>query len=421
MRDLLILLFFIASVPISLFNALNGVILYALVSYLNPHKLTWGFALSLPMAKGIALATILGFFFYRGDKKFPMTREMFLLSIFWMLAFFGWPFALNPPGCVEELVRFSKILLMVYLTVSLIKTKKDLRLLVLVITLSIGFYSLKGAIWGLRGGTGWVRGPAGTFFDENNEMGMVINMVWPLFLFVSYSEKNKWLKRLLFCCFWVSPLTVILTKSRGAALAMAVTGFFLLMRVKSKFLIIFIGGLVFFASIPFIPSEWYDRMGTIQTYEEDASAMGRINAWYAALNIAAERPFTGGGLRAFTPETIYRYAPEPENYHDVHSVYFEVLGEMGYLGLIVFLLLIATVMINLRRIRKISSTLPDGEFYVNYSNAIFLGLVAYLTNGLTLGLAYFDLFYQYIGIAVSLQIILMKGLELHQNANAGAA
>lgn len=411
MRDLLVFIFFLGSIPVSLLNPVNGVILYALVSYLNPHRLTWGYAVSLPMAKAIALATILGFFFYRGDKKFPMTREMMLLTIFWMLAFLGWPFALNPTGYVEEIVRFSKILLMVYVTVSLIKTKKDLRWLMLVITLSIGFYSLKGAIWGLRGGVGWVRGPTGTFFDENNEMGMVINMVWPLFLFMSYSEKNKWLKRLLLCFFWVSPLTVILTKSRGAALAMTVTAFILVMRAKNRFAIFFIGGIICFASIPFIPAEWAARMGTIQTYSEDASAMGRINAWYAAVNIAVDRPLTGGGLRTFTPEMIYRYAPEPNNYHDVHSIYFEVLGELGFPGIIVFLSLIAAVVLTLRKVHKFSRMVPDGEFFANYSNAVFLGLVAYLANGLTLGLAYFDLFYQYVGIAVSLQLIFIKEYE----------
>lgn len=417
MRDLLVLVFFIASVPISLLNPVHGAILYALVSYLNPHRLTWEYAFSLPMAKVIALATIIGLFFYKGDKTLPMTREMVLLTIFCMLACLGWPFALNPSGYLDELQRFLKILLMIYITVSLIKSKKDLRWLVLVITLSIGFYSLKGAIWGLRGGSGWVRGPVGTFFTANNEMGLVINMVWPLFLFVAYDEKNKWLKRLLWCCFWVSPLTVILTKSRGAALAMAVTGFFLIMRTKNKFVFLFIGGLVFLASIPFVPTEWYERMETVQTYEVDASAMGRINAWHAAWNMAVDRPLTGGGLRAFTPEVIWRYAPQPDNFHDVHSIYFEVLGEMGFPGIVVFLALIATVMINLRRIRKMSKMLPNGEFYANYSNAIFLGLIAYLTNGLFLGLAYFDLFYQYVGIAVSLQIILIKELELHETTS----
>ena len=354
------------------------------------------------------LATLAGYLFYSGDKALPKTREIVLLSILWALAFVGLPAALNPPGYIEELQRFSKILLMIYVTVCMIKTKEDLRLLVLIIALSIGFYSVKGAIWGLRGGTGWVRGPSGTFFGANNEMGMVINMVWPFFLFITYTEKNKWIRLTLWGCFWMSPLTVILTKSRGAALAMAVTGAILFMRVRNKALILFLGGAMIFIFIPFVPQEWYERMETVKTYEQDASAMGRINAWHAAWNMAVDRPLTGGGLRAFTGATIYRYAPDPDNFHDVHSIYFEMLGELGFPGLTVFLSLIAAVLLKLRTIRNRARLLPGGEFYVNYSNAVTLGLVAYLTNGLTLGLAYFDLFYQYVGITISLHLILQR-------------
>lgn len=363
------------------------------------------------MSKGIALATLAGYLFYNGDKTLPKAREIVLITMLWALTFVGLPAALNPSGYIEELQRFSKILLMVYVTVCLIKTKKDLRLLMLIIAFSIGFYSLKGAIWGLRGGTGWVRGPSGTFFEANNEMGLVINMVWPLFLFIAYTEKNKWIRWALWCCFWVSPLTVILTKSRGAALAMAVTGMILFMRVKNKLLILFMGGVLLFAFIPFVPQEWYDRMATIKTYEQDGSAMGRINAWHAAWNMAVDRPLTGGGLRGFTPATIYRYAPNPNDFHDVHSIYFEVLGELGFPGLALFLSLIAAALLRLRTITKWAKTIPGGEFYINYANALFLGLIAYLINGLTLGLAYFDLFYQYIGLVVSLHLLLIRELQ----------
>ncbi|MDX9964233.1 putative O-glycosylation ligase, exosortase A system-associated [Desulfobacter postgatei] len=418
MRDFIVLVFFIASIPISFLNPVRGVLCYALVSYLNPHRLTWGFAFSLPIAKVIALATLAGYLFYNGDKALPKTREIILLTILWALAFIGWPMALNPSGYVAELQRFSKILLMIYMTVCLIKTKEDLRLLMLIIALSIGFYTVKGGVWGLRGGSGWVRGPAGTFFGDNNEMGMVINMAWPLFLFIAYTEKNKWMGLALRCCFWIAPLTVVLTKSRGAALAMAVTGSVLFMRVKNKVLILLIGSALFFAFIPFVPQEWYSRMRTVETYEQDASAMGRINAWHAAWNMAVDRPLTGGGLRAFTGWTIYKYAPNPNDFHDVHSIYFEILGELGFPGIAVYLSLIAAVLLKLRVIKNRARYISDGAFYINYSNAITLGLVAYLTNGLTLGLAYFDLFYQYVGITVSLYILLQRDIYM-QSQNDG--
>lgn len=406
MRDFIVLLIFIGSIPAALLNPVHGIFLYTMVSYLNPHRMAWGYSMTLPMAKAVAIATIVSFIFYRGDKKLPRDAESYLFVVFWMLAAFGWVFALNPTGYMEEFQRLSKILLMIVITVCLIKSKKDLRWLVLIIAISIGFHIVKGAIWGLRGGVGWVKGPSGTFFGGNNEMGLVANMVWPFFFFIANTEKNKWFQRGLWCIFWITPLTIILTKSRGAALAMVVTGAVLFTRVKRKLIFIIIGVLALIAIIPFVPNEWYSRMETIKTYEQDGSAMGRINAWYAAWNLAIDRPLTGGGLRALIlPETIYRYAPNPEHYADVHSIYFEILGELGFPGLIVFLCIITLALFRLNRIKKLSKNLSDGEFYLNYSNGIFLGLVAYIVNGVFLGLAYFDLFYQYVGLTITLSLL----------------
>lgn len=417
MRDVLVALLLLIGVPVSLLNPVNGVLLFTLVSYLNSHRLTWGFARELPIAFGIAAATIAGFFFYKDDRQFPVTRETLLLIALWILASLGWFASVNPEGFLTEWKRYSKILTMIFFTVCLIKTRQHIRCLILTLAISIGFYALKGGIWGLIGGTesgGLVWGPPGTFFEGNNEMGLVINMVWPLFLALARSEKNPWGRRLFWCLFCVSPLTVILTQSRGAALALFITSIVLFMRVRQKLPLLFLGVAAIFVMIPFIPENWHTRMDTIENFQQDASAMGRINAWHAAWNLAVDRPLTGGGLMAFTPEIIERYAPNPEDFHDVHSIYFEVLGEIGFPGLFTFLALIVATVRRLTAVIRQSRLLPDGELFASYADALVIGLIAYLVNGAFLGLAYFDLFYQYVGLAVSLHVVLVRELEYQQ-------
>ncbi len=422
MRDIIVALFFVSSIPISLFSPVNGVMLYAFISYMNPHRLAWGFARQLPIAFGIAAATIIGFFFFRGDRRFPVCRETMLIATLWVLASLGWFTSLNPEGFLREWDRFSKILLMIIVTVCLIKSIEHIRRLVLTIAVSIGFYAFKGSVWGILGGStggGRVWGPEGTFFEGNNEMGLVINMVWPLFFALARSEEKLWVKRLFWCLFWVSPLSVILTDSRGAALAMLVSAMTLFMRVKQKLTILVIGVIAILLMLPFVPERWYSRMDTIQRYEEDASAMGRINAWHAAWNMAIDRPLTGGGLNAFTRETVARYAPNPQDFHDVHSIYFEVLGEMGFPGIFVFLTLILSVIRRLTSVIRRSNLLYEGQFFSDYADALLIGLVAYLVNGAFLGLAYFDLFYQYVGLAVSLHVVLSRELQAQATMYAG--
>ncbi len=80
-------------------------------------------------------------------------------------------------------------------------------------------------------------------------------------------------------------------------------------------------------------------MWTIRDYQEDSSSMGRINAWHFAANLAADRPVVGGGFQVFTPELFQKYAPNPTDFHDAHSIYFESLAEQGYVGLALFVLI----------------------------------------------------------------------------------
>ena len=63
--------------------------------------------------------------------------------------------------------------------------------------------------------------------------------------------------------------------------------------------------------LSFMPDTWYDRMNTIESYEEDTSAMGRINAWHFAFNLAIDKPLVGGGFQAFTRESFFTHAPIP--------------------------------------------------------------------------------------------------------------
>ena len=128
----------------------------------------------------------------------------------------------------------------------------------------------------------------------------------------------------------VFPLAIILTKSRGAGLTLGFVTILLLLRAKRKILFVSAAVLICLMMSPFISEEWYSRMETIQTYEKDASSMGRINAWYTAWNMAEDYPLTGGGMRAFTTETFYKYAPNPHDVHDVHNIYLEILGEIGF-------------------------------------------------------------------------------------------
>ena len=152
----------------------------------------------------------------------------------------------------------------------------------------------------------------------------------------------------------------------------------------------------------------------MRNYENDASAVGRINAWTFAWNLAVAKPIIGGGFGAFTPELFDRYAPNPDDYHDSHSIYFEVLGEHGFVGLFLFLTLMglawrccAWAIKQARRARDD----PDLEDCANLARMMQVSLIGYAASGAFLGLAYFDLYYAVITLAILTKLRVTERLD----------
>jgi probable O-glycosylation ligase (exosortase A-associated) len=153
-----------------------------------------------------------------------------------------------------------------------------------------------------------------------------------------------------------------------------------------------------------MPQAWYDRINTIQNYQTDQSAVGRINAWHTAFNIAEDR-ITGGGLMAFQAPTFRRYAPDPNNVHDVHSIYFEVMGEQGFVGFGLFMLLGFLAWWKANKVIKRCKKNPEQKWAVDLAAMVQVSMIGYASGGAFLGLAYFDLYYHLIAIVVILHAL----------------
>jgi probable O-glycosylation ligase (exosortase A-associated) len=136
-----------------------------------------------------------------------------------------------------------------------------------------------------------------------------------------------------------------------------------------------------------MPQEWFDRMSTIQSYEQDASARARFDSWRFAFDLASSR-LMGGGFGAFAGRS------------DAHSVYFEILGEHGFVGLGLFLALGLFTWAAASRIRRAAEKDPDLVWMGTLTRMTQVSLVAYAAAGAFLGLAYFDYVYNLVLIVI---------------------
>ncbi len=412
MRDLIVMLIVFGTLPYVLTRPYIGVLLYSWLSYMNPHRLTWGFAYNFPFAAISAVAVFIGLILSKEKKKLPITS----VTVVWMIFVF-WTcittyFAFKPELSVIELTRSLKIQAMILVTLMVINTKERLLQLTWVIAGSFAFFGVKGGIFTIAtGGSYRVWGPPGSFVEGNNELALALIMILPLIRFLHSQVDNKWLKRaliiiIILCCF-----SILSSYSRGAFLAGTVMVLFLWIKGNKKVITGMAITLLCVIAFAFMPQEWFERMDTISTYEQDESAMGRVNSWWFAFNLANDHPLVGGGFRTFTRDLFYIYAPIPEDHHDSHSIYFEVLAEQGYVGLLLFLLMWILTLRSGRWIIKNARNHKELKWAGDFAAMLQVSLIAYAVGGAFLGLAYFDLPYHLMAMIVITRMIVKDAIE----------
>jgi putative inorganic carbon (HCO3(-)) transporter len=419
MRDFVILAIVLGATPICFFRPYFGLLMWTWLAYFNPHRMTWGPAYNFPVAVLVGGATLAGLPFAKETNRRMLTLQTILLLSLWAWLGVTTLHAAYDPVLVHHLpytklqfIQICKILLMTMLMIWLVSSRDRFRYLFLVTAFSFGFFAIKGTVFGLiTSGQFRVYGPPDSFIEDNNALGLAFNMTLPIFYFMARTEQKKWVRWFLHTSFYCAILASILTYSRGALLGLGVVLIALALKSRHKVLAGILLVVCAWCVIAFAPGRWMDRMGTFFHGNLDNSAELRLNAWRFAFELAKHYPITGGGLQTFTPQLYQRFAPGLD-YAGPHSIYFQTLGEHGFVGLFIFLLLLGSCLVGLMRLRRQAGALPSAEWIVPYTDMLLISLLAYMISGAFLELAYFDLFYQVVASVILLKILYRNELEL---------
>jgi probable O-glycosylation ligase (exosortase A-associated) len=399
----------LASLPFALARPWIGILVWSWLGYMNPHKLTWGFAYSAPFAQMAALATLAGLAFTKDRAPLPRTRETYLLFALWGVFGMSTVFSLHPDDAWLQFQKVSKILFMTFVTLLLFQDARRVKTLLWVIALSIAFFGVKGGIWAIStGGQNQVLGPPDSFIEGNTMLGLALDMVLPILLFLRRQTSRRWLGHVLLATALLCGLSALMTYSRGAFIGLGIVSLALLLRVRAKAALLVLLVLAVLVAPAVIPQRWFEKMDTITTYQEDESAMSRITAWGVSYQLARERPVFGGGFRTLTAEVWSRFVPGYTRDTDAHSIYFQVLAEHGFLGLAVFLALILSTLATLRRVKRQARGHAALAWALDCAQMLEVSFYAFLVSGAFLSLSYFDLFYHVIAIAVILRVLVDK-------------
>jgi putative inorganic carbon (hco3(-)) transporter len=420
LRDLLLLMIIGGLIPAIFYRPWIGILSWFWIGLMNPHRLTWGFMYSAPLAMWIGAVTLLALFFTKDRRSLPITREVILLILFamyiTMTTYYAWV-----PSAWGRWDTVIKIILMTLVTPLLIYGERRIVLLILVATFSIAFYGFKGGIFALTsGGQSMVLGPGRSFISGNTSLGLALVMVMPLILVSARMMTERWVDLgwkwlepwykpiglAMYATMWLTGVAALFTYSRGALLGVLAIAPFMFLKMRRKLVLV----LLLFATVTVVgftfPDKLVSRWQTIETYEEDGSAMTRLQAWGVNWNVAMENPILGAGfdMAAMGNERWLSYAnwiePWASNARAAHSSYFQLLGHHGFGGTAIWLALVGFTFLTLNRVRRRARRETGQVWMAEYAWAIQVSLIGFLVAGAFLDMAYFNLLYAWIALAV---------------------
>ena len=411
MRDYALTALILGLLPFCVWRPWIGILVWYWFGLLNPHRQTWNFAYSMPFAMWIGIATLAGVLFAKDRKPIPWNTSLVLVAILVAYYTFTTLFAWAPDDAWEQWVKVMKIVLMTFVATMFIYGKDRIYALMMTAALSIAFFGIKGFFFVLRSGGGErVQGPEGTFLDGNTFVGLAFVMIVPVLISMARAERRRWLRNILYSIAAMTVVSTIFTYSRGAYLGLAAIVPLLFLRSKRKWLAVAILVPALIAAPYLLPESVFQRAETIETYEADTSANQRLQAWTVAWNLALDLPFTGAGFNfeyGNVNDKWLAYGSEKYEWalthtSAAHSIYFQVLGQHGFVALGLFLSLLAATLFSLGRLSLRAASDPDLAWVSAYATGLQIGLVGYMVSGAFLSSAYFDLAFLYYALAAIL-------------------
>jgi probable O-glycosylation ligase (exosortase A-associated) len=399
MRDLTVTAIVLVGLLMTLRQPFVGILLWIWLALMNPHRLAYGFAYSLPFAEVVGLTTLGAWLLSRERKALPINRTTALLLYYIVWVSFTSLIALKGDVAWLGWTKFIKVQLSNLLIIVLITTRGRVTAVCWAISLSLGYFGIRNGLHAaLTGATGRVAGPPGTDLGDNNDFGAASVMFLPVACYLFMETKNIYLRMGLLGALVLGGLSTLATYSRGAFLGMCAVGINLWRQSRHKISIAAVLALAVFGVLNFMPPEWFARIHSIENYEEDQSATGRFDAWWHAIHVAEARPFTGGGFGTFSESVFDRYSPGVQ-WRAPHSIYFQTLGDQGIPGLFLFLAILASAFADTRWLKKRGRADPNLKWAYNLGSMLQLSFIGYAVSGAFCNFGYLDFYYMLVGLA----------------------
>jgi len=394
MRDIALMLVVIVGIISTIRYPYVGILLWTWITLMVPHQEAFGFSRSFPINLIVAVVTIGAWIFSKERKQPPFDATFFLLCLFLIWITINGFQAVDPQWSWPLWDRTWRIIALGILISVLATGRVRVHALIWVIVLSVFYYGVKGGLFTLMtGGHYQVVGPPNSPIGDNNTLALAILMVFPLANYLRLQSASRLVRVLLFVAMILCFFSVVGSYSRGGFLALSAVVVIAILRAKRKWLYPVVVGVLIVYAYQFMPQSYFDRIGTIQHAQDDGSFQGRVDAWHVAYGYAKDHfPFGAGFSGPELPQIFGIYEPNKET-HAAHNIFFEVLGDNGFVGLAIYVLLWAVIIWNSVVLRYKTKKVPEFSWVFDLSGMLQLTLVAFCVGGSALSFAYYDILF----------------------------
>jgi putative inorganic carbon (HCO3(-)) transporter len=219
-------------------------------------------------------------------------------------------------------------------------------------------------------------------------------------------------------------ITALGTFERSAVVGLFVLGLYMFMRSRRKFMFVAIGGVAVVAIVVATAGSWSERMSTVGQFKTESSAVVRLLVWQWTFDYSLTHPL-GGGLNSYLINTIVLPGDDSnpggtvQNARAFHSIYFEVLGELGWPGLFMFLLTGMSSVFSLRNLAKKCRKNPDLAWVADMSDAVQAGIMVFLSAGAFVGIAFQPPFWYFVSMGICLRAYVWHAERIEATPVAG--
>jgi len=376
--------------------------LYLFFEYIRPQTLYKTFDI-IPYAQIILILSLILSVMQGqlGRVKNPLNK---LIVIYLLVIFASSFFALSPENSFENLPGFISWVIIYFLIVNIINTEH--RFLIFIFAFML--YSFKMSQFSFRnwlgsgfsyinigsgGGPGW--------FHNSGEFGIQMVIFFSLSVCFFWSLKEFW-PRWKQCCFFLFPLTALTgtvsSSSRGAVIGVLGVSLFWLFKSKYKIRGVLLIGIIGAVVYSFIPDQ---QLARFEAMGEDNTSISRFVLWERGLELINQYPFLGVGYENWriAQKRIFGI----ENSQVCHNIFIQCASELGYIGLLVLILLMAFTFVNNYRVREIvRQSKKDNKFLFFMAHGLDGALVGYVISGFFVTVLYYPYFWINLAMTTSL-------------------